>query len=92
MKGTLIVVVFAVLATGCISIPKPDWVPGNQAPAPQMAQTGCPLPAEWVWNAQHRQWVCVPSRPVYYGYPVYPQYYIQRQIWYGPVVPWPYHR
>lgn len=95
MKSALIAIAFAVLAAGCAGIPKPDWQPGNSPPRPQVGERQkCPLLAEWAWNGEHRQWVCVPSRPVVvypYGYPGYTIY--RRQIfWYGPPVPWPYYR
>lgn len=80
------VVIFALVAVlaGCVSIPKPDWNPGNTAPAPQTGERAtCPLPAQWVWNAKYSQWVCV-ATPAYCG-----AMYYSPHVYYGPVHPWP---
>ncbi len=76
----MIFALFAVvILASCISIPKPDWQPGNTAPAPQTAERPtCPLPAQWAWNNTYSQWVCVVPPPVVYPYPVY------GPVWYGP--------
>ena len=77
-----IAVAFAVLLTSCVSIPKPDWNPGDTPPAPQTKgeRQTCPLPAQWGWDAKYKQWVCAPVSacywPTYYGY------------YYGPPAPY----
>ena len=68
-----VAVVLTALLVGCVSIPKPDWNPGDTPPAPQKGEREtCPLPAQWGWNAKYKQWVCAPVSacywPTYYGY------------------------
>ena len=81
-----LVLLCLVVLAGCVSIPKPDWNPGDTPLAPQKGERAmCPLPAQWGWNAKHKQWVCAPM-PVpacYYG-SCFPAVYYGPPAYYGP--------
>lgn len=85
MKTNFVVSALVAVLAGCVSIPKPDWNPGDTPPEPQKGERQtCPLPAEWGWNAKYKQWVCAVA-PAYYG-SMYSTYY---PVYYGPVRLWP---
>lgn len=86
----IVALFIVIILVGCVGIQKPDWNPGTTKTASQTVEKAtCPLSAEWVWNKEHAQWVCVVSPPRYYGPMYYPYYgpyfypYFGPPVWFG---------